>query len=372
MSQAFSRRSFLRLAAAGTAGFALPLVHEGSLAWAQGMPARPPPGADVVMINSNENPLGPCAAARKALGDIIPDGGRYLFGMTDDLVSTFASKHGLKPEWVLPYAGSSEPLQYAVLACTSPKRSLVTANPTYEAAWEAAEQNGAKSYKVPLTKDHAHDVRAMLKVTASPGLYYICNPNNPTGTTTPRAAIEELIAHKPRDSVVLVDEAYIEFSDEPSVLDLVAAGKDVIVLRTFSKIYGMAGIRCGFAVARPDLIKRLALYGSNPMPVTATGAAIASLKDDTLLPERKRANAEVRDELFSWLEAKGHKFTRSASNCFMVDVGRPGKQVIAAMKDRGVYIGRTWELWPNQVRITIGTRPEMERFKTAFTAVMAA
>jgi histidinol-phosphate aminotransferase len=212
----------------------------------------------------------------------------------------------------------------------------------------------------------------MLKVTASPGLYYVCNPNNPTGTTTPRAAIEELVAHKPRGSVVLVDEAYIEFSDEPSVMDLVAAGKDVIVLRTFSKIYGMAGIRCGFAAARPDLIKRLALYGSNPMPVTATCAANASLKDDALLPERKRVNAEVRDELFSWLEANGYKFTRSASNCFMVDTGRPGKQVIAAMKDRGVYIGRTWEIWPNQVRVTVGTKAEMDRFRTAFRAVMSA
>ena len=367
-----SRRNFLRLAAAGSAGLALPLVHEGRLAWAQGMPAKPPPGADVVMINSNENPLGPCQAARQALADIIPQGGRYLFPLADELVETFASMQGLKPEHVLAYAGSSEPLQYVVLAFTSPRRSVVTANPTYEAAWEAAELNGARSRKVPLKPDLAHDVRAMLKADRRAGLYYVCNPNNPTGTTTPRADIEWLLANKPRDAVVLVDEAYIQYSDEPSVIDLVAAGKDLIVLRTFSKIYGMAGIRCGLAAARPDLIKRLALYGSNPMPVTATAAAIASLRDRSLLAERKRINAEVRDELFSWLEQNRYKFNRSASNCFMVDTGRPGKDVIAAMQARGVYIGRTWAAWPSQVRITVGTRPEMERFKQAFQAVMAA
>ena len=372
MSTGLSRRSFLRFAAAGSAGFALPLVHEGGLAWAQGMPAKPPPGADVVMINSNENPLGPCEAARKALADIIPQGGRYLFPMADELVETFASMHGLKPEHVLAYAGSSEPLQYAVLAFTSPRHSVVTANPTYEAAWEAAELNGARSHKVPLKADFAHDVHAMAKADPAAGLLYVCNPNNPTGTTTPRADIEWLLAHKPKGSVVMVDEAYIGFSDEPSVLDLVAAGKDLIVLRTFSKIYGMAGIRCGFAAARPDLIKRLAPYGSNPMPVTATAAAIASLKDTAVLPERKRVNAEVRGETFAWLEANRFKFNRSASNCFMIDCGRPGKEVIAAMQERGVYIGRTWAVWPNQVRITVGTQAEMDRFKRAFQDVMKA
>jgi histidinol-phosphate aminotransferase len=122
----------------------------------------------------------------------------------------------------------------------------------------------------------------------------------------------------------------------------------------------------------PDLIKRLAPYGSNPMPVTATCAAIASLNDPGLLAERKRVNAEVRDELFAWLEAGRHKFNRSASNCFLIDTGKPGRQVITAMQERGVYIGRTWAVWPNRVRITVGTRPEMERFKQAFTAVMAA
>jgi histidinol-phosphate aminotransferase len=365
-----SRRTFLRLAAAGSAGLAF--THEGRLTWAQGMPAKPPPGADVVMINSNENPLGPCEAARRALADIVPQGGRYLFPMTDELVETFASMHGLKPECVLPYAGSSEPLQYAGLAFTSPRRSVVTANPTYEAAWEAAELNGARSHKVPLTASLAHDVKAMLKADRRAGIYYVCNPNNPTGTTTTRADIEWLLANKHRDAVVLVDEAYIQFSDEPSVIDLVAAGKDLIVLRTFSKIYGMAGIRCGFAVARPDLIKRLALYGSNPMPVTATCAAIASLKDTALIAERKRINAEVRDDLFAWLDANRFKFNRSASNCFMIDTGKPGRQAIAAMQERGVYIGRTWTAWPNHVRITVGTRAEMERFKQAFTAVMAS
>ena len=364
-----SRRTFLRLSAAAAAA---PMLSEYRLALAQQPEpsAAAPPEHERVYINYNENPAGPCEAAREAIARIVPSGGRYRFDLADELIRTFASIHALKPEYVRAYAGSGEPLQYAMLAFTDARRCLVASNLTYEAAWEAAAANGARVVKVPLTKTHAHDLHAMVEADPLTAVIYVCNPNNPSGTITPRADIEWALAHKPKGAILLVDEAYIQYSDERSVLDLVAADKDLVVLRTFSKIYGMAGLRCGFAVGRPDLLKKLERFGDNPLPVTATVAAIASLQDTTLAATRKRENAAVRDEVLAWLAQNGYRATASASSCFMVDVGRPGKQVISAMAERGVVVGRTWTAWPNHVRVSVGTRAEMARFKEAFRAVV--
>jgi len=232
------------------------ITTEADLAYAQRRIARDIP-ADAILINANENPLGPCAQACSAMADLGAKGGRYEFGLTQELVKTFAEIEGLKPEYVRAYAGSSEPLHYAVLAFTSPEKSLVMGDPAYEAPMRAASYSKARLFKVPLTKNYAHDVRAMAGADSNAGVLYICNPNNPTGTTTSREDIEYALANKPKGSILLVDEAYIHFSDAKPCLDLVAAGKDVVVLRTFSKIYGMAGLRCGFAVARPDLLAKL-------------------------------------------------------------------------------------------------------------------
>jgi len=224
---------------------------------------------------------------------------------------------------------------------------------------------------VPLTKTYAHDVRAMLAAAPDAGMFYVCTPNNPTGTLTSHSDIEYLVENKPKASIVLVDEAYIHFCDTPSAIDLVKAGKDVVVLRTFSKIYGMAGLRCGFAVARPDLVQRLENYGGgNPMPVTAVVAATASLKQPQLVAERKRINAEVRAATFEWLDRNGYSYIPSVSNCFMLDTKRPTKEVIAAMAQQKVVIGRAWPSMPTYTRITIGTREEMEKFQVAFQKVM--
>ena len=169
----------------------------------------------------------------------------------------------------------------------------------------------------------------------------------------------------------MVDEAYIHLSNAPSTLDLVKAGKDVVVLRTFSKAYGMAGLRCGFAIARTDLLEQVAAYsGQTFMPITAVVAAIASLKDPQLVPERRRVNTAVRQETFQWLDNKGYSYIPSESNCFLLDTKRPGKEVIDAMAKQQVMIGRIWPVMPTCVRITVGTHDEMERFRTALEVVM--
>jgi histidinol-phosphate aminotransferase len=190
----------------------------------------PPPGA--VLINANENPLGPCKAACEAIAAIAHKGGRYdIDGETEKLTATFAKQNGLKESYIAVYAGSSEPLHFTVLAFTSPTKGFVTADPSYE-----AKTSGAKISKVPLTSDYAHDVKAMLAADPNAGVYYICNPNNPTGSLTSKADIVWALENKPKGSILLVDEAYIHLSDSPSVLDMVAADKDLIVLRTFSKV----------------------------------------------------------------------------------------------------------------------------------------
>ena len=386
-SSSVSRRSFLRIAT--TAAAAVPIVTEAHLAWAYahgaqsasngvkragrfhgGMQAIPP---DAVLINANENPLGPCKLACEACTDIAPRGGRYDFEQTFALGKTIMEQEGLGQESIAIYAGSSEPLHYSVLAFTSPSRPYVTADPGYEAGMNAADLAGAKIFKVPLTRDtHAHDVKAMIAASPNAGVFYICNPNNPTGTTTPKNDIAWALKSKPKGSILLIDEAYIHFADVPSCMDMVRAGEDVIVLRTFSKLYGMAGLRCGFAAGRPDLLAKLQTYGMNAMPITAAAAANASLQHPEMIPERKKINAGNREQTFAWLDKEGYSYTRSQSNCFMLDTRRDAKQVIAAMQAKKVYIGRVWPAWPTHVRITVGTAQEMETFQTAFLEVMKA
>jgi histidinol-phosphate aminotransferase len=325
------------------------------------------------MIDANENPLGPCQSARDAMAAILPRGGRYSDELTDELVNTFAQMEGLTPEYVHATVGSTPGLSHTVFAFTSAQKSYVTADPGFELGMFAAEHNGARVVKVPLTKTHAHDVKAMLAAAPDGGVFYICSPNNPTGTLTPHSDIEYLVANKPNGSIVLVDEAYIHFTETPSALDLVKAGKDVIVLRTFSKVFGMAGLRCGLFIARPDLAESVLERGaSNFMPITAVVAATASLQDPTLVPERRRINAGIRQQTFQFLERNGFTYIPSESNCFMVDTRRPGQEVRDAMAKENVMIGRVWPAMPTWVRVTVGTQDEMAKFQSAFQKVMRA
>ncbi|MGA9355259.1 MAG: pyridoxal phosphate-dependent aminotransferase [Terriglobales bacterium] len=365
-----SRRSFLGLSAAASAALALRIVTEPMLANAASVLGT---SHDGVMINANENPLGPCASAREAVASMAAQGGRYCPWLTDEIVNQYAEHEGLKPEQVRFFPGSSGPLHYAAAIFSSPQRSYVTADPGYEAGMFAAEAVHARVIKVPLAKDknYAHDVRAMLAAAPDAGIFYIANPNNPTGTVTSQSDIEYLVSNQPKDSIVLIDEAYIHFSDTESALDLVKADKNVLILRTFSKIYGLAGLRCGVAIGKPSLLEQLDHYsGWNFSPITALAAASASLKDPQVVPERKRINREVRAGVFAWLDRNGYSYIPSESNCFMLDTKRPGKEVITALAKQNVYVGRIWPVWPTHVRITVGTAPEMDQFQSALKKVM--
>ena len=366
-----SRRQFGRAAALLAAGAALPFYNEAALAQDLKEIASVPP--DAVRLNTNENPMGPCPAALEAIRKVVPLGGRYLFDQTHAFVEALADDVGLPATHVLPAAGSSDPLHRAVLAFTSPARPLVIAEPGYEAPGRAAKFLGAKVIHVPLRKDYTHDVEAMARADPSAGVIYVCNPNNPTGTVTRKEDIERLVADKPRGCVVLIDEAYIHFSTATSATPLVAAGKDVIVLRSFSKLYGMASLRAGAALGRPDLLERLrGLGGLALLPAPAMAGATASLQDKPLVPERRKVLAEVRADLCAWLEKKGVAYIPSEANMVMVDGKRPGREVAAAMLKHKVAIGRAWPSLPTHVRVTVGTREEMAKFKAAFERVTGA
>jgi histidinol-phosphate/aromatic aminotransferase/cobyric acid decarboxylase-like protein len=365
-----SRRAFSRMATLLAAGATLPFYNENALAQLSKTGPIPP---DAVKINANENPLGPCTEAAEAIAKVIAKGGRYMYEETDTFAKTLADQEGLDTDYVMPFPGSSDPLHRAVLAFTSKEKPFVTADPGYEAGTRAAQFIGAKVVKVPLTATYAHDVKAMVKVAAErkAGLIYICNPNNPTGTITPKADIEWMIANKPEDTILLLDEAYIHLSEEPMCSDLVAMDKDVIILRTFSKLYGMAGLRAGAAIGRPDLIGKLRNFGAGALPLTGMVGATASLKSKNLVTERRKLIKDVREDVFAFLQKNNVSFVPSVSNCFMLDAKMPARRLVNAMQKEKIYIGRVWPAWPTHARISVGTKDEMAKFKTALLKVMS-
>lgn len=369
-ARGFTRRGLLRVAGLVAAGASLPFASEPALAQLSSLGGKISTGD--VKINANEFPIGPSAAAIEALMAVARRGNRYQYPETWAMLETLARLEGLPKERFVAYPGSSLALHHAVIAFTSPGRGLVTVEPGYEAAARAAGFIGAPVERVPLRADGSHDVKAMVAAAkrSKAGLLYVCSPNNPTGTVTTRTDVRWLIANKPAECVVLLDEAYIHFCDEPGGGDLVRTDEDVVVIRTFSKIYGMAGLRAGYAMAREDLLERMKGYKTGAMPATAMAAANAMLKESTLVPERKRGNTRRREDLMRFLDAHDFAYTPSKSSKLMVDAGMPTQEVIDAMAAKGVYIGRPWPAWPTHVRISIGSASDMKRFEDVFLEVV--
>lgn len=385
LSSGVSRRNFMRILGAASAATSFPAFasvsqssatpqagHRG-MADVGEMRQLPP---ETVIISSNENPLGPAQSALSAICTTASLGGRYHFDETMKTLTAFNEIYGLKRGYSALFPGSGGPLDLALMSNIGPDKPLVYADPSYEQGPRAADVMKAPKFAVPLTPTYAHDVKAMLAAHPSPGAYYIVNPNNPTGTMTPREDILWLLKNKPKGSVVIVDEAYHHFSNDESVIDQVAADQDIIVMRTFSKIYGMAGLRAGFAVARPDLIAKFGTVGGPSrslasISITSSAGARASLQDKDLVPLRKKINADIRSETLEFLTKKGYKIVPgSQGNMFMVDVKRPGGEFKNAMLQENVAIGRSWAAMPTYVRVTVGTRQEMAKFQTAFVKCM--
>jgi histidinol-phosphate aminotransferase len=382
LQRGFSRRQIARIAMGATA--AIPFFNEFALA--QQAVQQAAPGArragrggggaydpEVVRITSNENPMGPCKEGLEALYKVAPMGWRYRpQGDNLEFDSLLASTENVPQDHVIAFPGSSIPLANSAAAFTSPTRSWVMGGPGYGSG--AGRFIGAKTIKVPLRKDYSHDVEAMIKADPNAGAFYICNPNNPTGTLTPRKDLEYILANKPKDAVLIIDEAYVHFAGPENMsTDLVKADKDVVVLRTFSKIYGMAGLRAGAVYGRPDLIGKIREFGgAGFMPVTATACAAASMKvGPSLMKERLGINKKNRDLAFEHLEKVGVSYIPSGTNFFMMQVkGMTGQEVNTAMATHKVQIGRVWQEWPQMVRVTVGSYEEMGKFNAALDLVL--
>jgi histidinol-phosphate aminotransferase len=379
LDRGYTRRNIARIALGAAA--ALPFFHEfafaqdaqpGSLARGGRDPRKFAP--DVVRITSNENPMGPSKEALEAIAQVAPRAWRYgPVGDNLELEDLLASTEGVKPNYVTPYPGSGPALANLVPAFASPTRSWVMATPGYGNG--ASRSIGNKVIQVPLRKDYSHDVEAMIKADPNAGAFYICNPNNPTGTLTPKKDFEYILANKKKDAVLVIDEAYIHFSGRDNMsTDLVRADKDVVVLRTFSKIYGMAGLRAGMAYGRPDLLAQLAKFGrTGNLSVATMAGAAASLKvEAALMKERMAINKRNRDLAFEHIDKIGASYIPSYSNFFMLSVkGMTGAQVGDAMAAKKVLLaGNRWPEWPEHIRVTVGTYEEMGKFNAALSEVI--
>lgn len=364
-----NRRAFVTAATLASLAPALP-------AWAE---KQPPPhrpidpifGDDIIRLDYNESPYGPSESAVKAMELGARQSGRYYYEQQVRLIQLFARQNGVPADHVAVFGGSRLPLQEG-LAHYASARSVVVAAPTYDALASGAQSIGTALHEVPLDAHHAHDVNAMLAADPNAGVIYLCNPNNPTGTLTPRADIEHLVTNKPKDCLAIIDEAYIHFSDAKPCLDLAVTHDDVLVLRTFSKLYGMAGARLGLAIAKPAVLERLQAYnGRNFIALSASLGGIASLEQADLVATRKHTNQRVLSTTTGRLQKAGYRCTEAQANCFMVHLKRPAKPVIEAMAAQGVRVGRLFAAWPEWMRVTVGTEDQMNTFTETFLRVMA-
>jgi histidinol-phosphate aminotransferase len=370
----YSRRQLGRIAMLLGAGAAVTQLSSGAQAQQS---AKALVGA--VRIGSNECWTGPFPEGVHAASAIAAVGNRYEPDNEHaKLAAAVAQVEGITPECILAWPGSSDPLNRAVVTFCSPQKGLVTANPTYEQSWRTAQWLQIKPTRVALTPDYRHDVKAMLAADPNAGLYYICSPNNPTGTLTPIADIEWLLANKPKDSVVLVDEAYIHFAGTQSAAKLACTRNDVIVMRTFSKLFGMAGMRLGLTIAHPDLYKRMMRYDggqvTNMLPMTAVACGTAVLPLAEKIAARRAEMIAVREETLAHVKKRGLKYIPSQANMFMVDwgTGKDPKAMQAAMVAQGVQIGRSWEAYPTMSRVTVGSADDMAKFRSALDTVLKA
>lgn len=333
--------------------------------------------ADAIQLNSNENPYGPSAAAREAAARSLDVAGRYPDAREDELRGAVAKVHGVAPEQIQLGCGSSDILRMAVAAFLGPDRKVIAAEPTFEAVLAYNRVTGARAVKVPLDNAFRHDLQRMAAACdAATGLVYICNPNNPTGTIVTAEELTAFLMRVPPSATVLLDEAYHHFVEDPgyrSGQDLLAAHPNLIVVRTFSKIYGMAGMRLGYAVAAKEKVEALGRFASfSNTNAAVLAAALASLAEPDLVPRMKRRLNDTRKWLTGQLTADGRRFIQSEANFVMIDTGRDVAPLIASFAAGKILVGRRFPSMPTWLRVSVGTPAEMAAFVAALREVLPA
>ncbi|MEO8725776.1 MAG: aminotransferase class I/II-fold pyridoxal phosphate-dependent enzyme [Acidobacteriaceae bacterium] len=368
-----TRRSFFKVAAgAGAAAAISSSLTDRIFAleprrWNSTQPSGP------ILLNSNENAYGPFPSVL-AISNPFQDANRYPFHSVDALAHKLAVAKSVRDDQVLLGCGSTEIIKLAVNAFTSPQRKLVMAAPTFEAAEMHARAVGTPVAHVPLAPDYSHDLEAMLAQAHNAGLVYLCNPNNPTGSLTARKQLESFITRLPSDTYVLMDEAYHDFvppgADYKSFIDAPIANDRLIVARTFSKIYGIAGLRLGYAVAAPDAITKMQTQSqSDSVNAFALRCATASLDDPAAHRLAVQRNAADRDEFMRQTLRRNLTAIPSTANFVMLDARLPVKQVIAHFEQHNLLVGRPFPPYLSHLRVSLGTPPEMVAFWQAWDAL---
>jgi histidinol-phosphate aminotransferase len=375
----FSRRALLRqlgvgavLGAAAPALRGFPLTsaaeapHEHFVGADQ--PARVATAADPVLLYRNENPYGPSEKVLAVLRESVASGNRYPRTEYDTLIGKLAALHQVKPEQIVLGCGSGEILGMAALAFLKPGKKLVQAAPTFPSLGKLAQAAGVEVVSVPLNKRYEHDLAAMQDAArSSTGLVYIVNPNNPTGTISPRKDIEAFIGKLPSDVTVLIDEAYHHFvtpnTAYESFLDRHFDDPRIVVSRTFSKIYGLAGMRIGYAVATPELAKKLPVGFPNwSVSVVSARAASAALDDVEYVQLGMKRNTDDRQEFMNQVNARMLRAIDSQTNFVMVNPMRPPDEVIDHLKKNHILIGPKYPVLDKYIRVSLGTPAEMQAF----------
>jgi histidinol-phosphate aminotransferase len=362
-----SRREFGAVTLAG-------LSSELAFAQHAAVQGNVPPGT--VWLNANENPDGPPPEAKEAISRAISEAGRYnhrAFPAVNEAIAKFA---GVQPDQVILGAGSTEVLHCALAAFTAADRPLITAWPTWEMARDVVEALGRHAVKVPLTRKWFADVERMADEAkkSGGGVIHLGNPNNPTSSLTPKGEMRWLAENLPPKTVLLVDEAYIQFADSPeaeSAIAYVREGRNVVATRTFSKLYGMAGVRVGFGCGRADLLQAMQPFRNNVIGIMGARAAVAAVQlGESFVTERRTRRNRTRAQTCAWLDRKGLRYIPPQGNFILIDIRRAVADVIPRMLEQGVAVGRRFDTLDNWMRVAIGTSEEMDKFRTAFEKVI--
>ncbi len=322
-----------------------------------------------VKLSSNENPLGLSPGARQAVIDAIPHANRYPHDYRGALYESLARYLGVDENNLVIGAGSTEVLQMAVQAFSGPSVPLVLADPTFEDVSRYQRPFAYEMIKVPLNASMGHDLGRMREAAdrgGRPAVVYICNPNNPTGTLTSCDELDSWIAEAPESTTFLIDEAYYEYADDPSYqtsMRWVRSKRNVVVVRTFSKIFGMAGLRLGFGVAHPDTAARLNEFVMQNNPnVLANAAALASLSDPEIVPTSVRVNDQAKAIAQETLGSLDLEYLPSQTNFIMHRIHGGLGQYIQRMADAGVRVGRPFPPMTDWNRVSFGLPEEMVRW----------
>ena len=378
-----SRRNLLRSFGTGAVVGAAPVLRGWPLAsateaalWGNSVPTGEPAGgataADPILLYRNENPYGPSERVLRVLRESAASGNRYPRTEYDTLTDKLAALHQVKREQIVLGCGSGEILCMAAAAFLGPGKKLVQAAPNFPALGKVAQSAGTEVADVPLNKRYEHDLGIMLdRARSSAGLVYIVNPNNPTGTITPRKDIEAFLGKLPSNVTVLIDEAYHHYASPSaayeSFLDRPTGDSRVIVCRTFSKIYGLAGMRIGYAIAAPEIATRLGTgFPSWSVSIVSARAASAALDDVEYVRLGIKRNTDDRQEFMNQVNARMLRAIDSQTNFVMVNPMRPPNEVIEHLKKNNILIGPKYPVLDKYIRVSLGTPSEMQAFWRAW------